>query len=183
MHNGEVCATDRAHAMEGSQFVLLGFLVWLASCDPEIGHDLAHALQHSLVHMPTDVSDGLHPHGKCHSSAHKGDAYPGFSAVLAAIGDQVTAHEQLRLLNTEEESMSWLTGGQSSLERLSVVGTSVLLSVSSMSYTKAVRIGRNISLAGVLNGLNMALYTACPAGVMNLRSCPCNELVSQVSPW
>ncbi len=40
-----------------------------------------------------------------------------------------------------------------------------------MSYTNAVRMGRNISLAGALNGLKMALYTACPAGVTNLRSC------------
>ena len=40
-----------------------------------------------------------------------------------------------------------------------------------MSYTNAVRMGRNISLAGALNGLKMTLYTACPAGVTNLRSC------------
>lgn len=64
-----------------------------------------------------------------------------------------------------------LTGGQSSLDRLRVVGTSVLLSCSSKSYTKALRIGRNISLAGALNGLNSALYTACPVGVANLISC------------
>ena len=40
-----------------------------------------------------------------------------------------------------------------------------------MSYTNAVRMGRNISLAGALNGLKIALYTACPVGVTNLRSC------------
>ena len=66
---------------------------------------------------------------------------------------------------------SKLTGGQSSLDLLRVVGTSGLLSCSSRSYTKAVRLGRNIMLAGALNGLNRALYTACPVGVTNLISC------------
>jgi len=49
--------------MKGCQLVLLlGLLVWLASCDPQVGHDLAHTLQHSIVHMPTDVLDRLYTH-------------------------------------------------------------------------------------------------------------------------
>ena len=70
-----------------------------------------------------------------------------------------------------ETTVQVCTGGQSSLDRLKVVGTSVLLSSSSKSYTNALRIGRNISLAGALNGLNTALYTPCPYGDTNLTSC------------
>lgn len=52
--------------MKGCQLVLLlGLLVWLASCDPQVGHDLAHALQHSIVHMSTDVLDRLYTHHIC----------------------------------------------------------------------------------------------------------------------
>ena len=74
-----------------------------------------------------------------------------------------------KAINSPDSSK--LTGGQSSLDLLRVVGTSGLLSCSSRSYTKAVRLGRNIMLAGALNGLNRALYTACPVGVTNLISC------------
>ena len=82
---------------------------------------------------------------------------------------------------------SKLTGGQSSLDLLRVVGTSVLLSCSSRSYTKAVRLGKNIVLAGALNGLKSALYTACPVGVANLISCAnevwFNHLQSSPTPY
>ena len=52
--------------MKGCQLVLLlGLLVWLASCDPQVRHDLAHTLQHTIVHMPTDVLDRLYTHHNC----------------------------------------------------------------------------------------------------------------------
>jgi hypothetical protein len=148
--------------MEGCQLVLLlGLLVWLASCDPQVGHDLSHALQHSIVHMPTDVLDRLYTQHDCvtvmtiwEANQMSEQSWEASLEVLESTADPKNRCVNVRIWR------SWLTGGQSSLERLSVVGTSVLLSCSSMSYTNAVRMGRNISLAGALNGLKMALYTA-----------------------
>ena len=64
-----------------------------------------------------------------------------------------------------------LTGGQSALERRTVVGTSEVGPDSSRSYTKAVRRGRNISLATFLGRCMMAAQTARPRAVWNCIVC------------
>ncbi len=64
-----------------------------------------------------------------------------------------------------------LTGGQSALDRLSVVGMSALKPSSSSSYMKAVLLGKNCSLTLIFGGLKMASNTPLPMLVWNFVSC------------
>ena len=64
-----------------------------------------------------------------------------------------------------------LTGGQSALERLKVVGMSALKPSSSSSYMKAVLLGKNCSLTLIFGGLKMASNTPLPTLVWKLVSC------------
>ena len=66
---------------------------------------------------------------------------------------------------------SLLTGGQSALERLKVVGMSALKPSSSSSYIKAVLLGKNCSLTLILGGLKMVSNTPLPMLVWNFVSC------------
>ena len=70
-----------------------------------------------------------------------------------------------------QEVCSLLTGGQSALERLRVVGMSGLTPSSSSSYTKAVLFGRNCSLTFSFGGLKIASNTPLPMLVLKLVSC------------
>ena len=76
-----------------------------------------------------------------------------------------------------------LTGGQSALERRTVVGTSEVGPDSSRSYTKAVRRGRNISLATFLGRCMMAAQTARPRAVWKCIVCSTKRCVDGQCFW